>query len=95
MRLSHIVVIVYLVLCVASFLMSAGEGYWGTGSTLSLLLTLPWSLAMMFFAWMLIHDGARSLIVFLVLFAVLNSFVLYKWTSWWANRRANRRKDAV
>jgi hypothetical protein len=95
MRLSHILVIVYLVLCIASFLMSAGEGYWGRGSTLSLLLTLPWSLAMIFFAWTLIHDGARSLIVFLVPFAVLNSLLLYKSTNWWTNRRVNRRKDAV
>ena len=37
---------------------------------------------MMIFAWTLIHDGARSLLVFLVPFAVLNCFLLYKLTTW-------------
>ena len=90
MRLSHILVILYLMACVASFFMSASEGYWGRGSTFSLLLTLPWSVAMMFFAWTLIHDGARSLIVFLVPFAVLNSFLLFKLTTRWTNQRVKR-----
>ena len=95
MRLNKIVVILYLIPCVVSFLMSASEGYWGGGSSLSLLLTLPWSLSMIFFAWALIHDGTRSLMIFLVPFAVLNSFLLYKLTTRWTKPRSNPDKGAV
>jgi hypothetical protein len=31
-----------------------------------------------FFMWALVHDGARSLLIFLILFAVLNFFLLNK-----------------
>jgi len=44
---------------------------------------------MILFAWTLAHDGARSLLVFLVPFAVLNCFLLYKLTT----RQAKRRRD--
>ena len=95
MRLNKLVVILYIAICLVSFLISAGEGYWGTGSTLSLLLTLPWSLSMIFFAWTLAHDGARSLLVFLVPFAVLNCFLLYKLTTRWVKRRHAPDKPAA
>ena len=35
MRLNWLVVVVYLAVCVVAFLISAGEGYLGTGSMVS------------------------------------------------------------
>jgi len=95
MGLNKLVVILYLAICVVSFFISAGEGYLGTGSTLSLLLTLPWSLSMIFFAWALIHDGARSLLVFLVPFAAVNGVLLYKLTTRWVKRWHDPDKPAA
>ena len=78
MKLSKLPFIVYSVLVVISFAVCLGESDWGMGTSMSLLLTLPWSLTMVFFTWTLAHDGARSLMIFLVPFAGLNLFLLYK-----------------
>jgi len=83
MKTSKLLAIIYLVVASISFLISAGEGYWGIGSTLSLLLTLPWSLTMVVFVWALIHDGARSLLICLIPFALLNCYLLCKMPGWW------------
>jgi hypothetical protein len=42
---------------------------------------------MMFFAWALIHDGARSLLIFLIPFAILNLFLLFKMPGWFHKLR--------
>jgi hypothetical protein len=78
MKLSKLPAFIYLALVIISFIVCMGEGRWGTGTSLSLLLTLPWSVTMIFFMWALVHDGASSLLVFLVLFAGLNFYLLYK-----------------
>jgi hypothetical protein len=84
---------IYLALAGVSFVISEGEGYLGIGSALSLLLTLPWSLTMIVFTWALIHDGARSLLLFLIPFALLNCFLLYKTPGWWERRRNRASKS--
>jgi hypothetical protein len=95
MKANKLLAIIYLAVASVSFLISAGEGYWGNGSTLSLLLTLPWSLTMVVFAWALIHDGARSLLIFLIPFALLNCFLLYKMPGWWKRWRSRASKPAA
>jgi hypothetical protein len=77
MKLSKLPAYIYLALVIIAFIVCMGEGSWG-GASLSLLLTLPWSVTMGFFMWALVHDGARSLLIFLILFAVLNFFLLNK-----------------
>ena len=42
---------------------------------------------MMLFMWTLAHDGASSLMVFLVPFAALNIFLLYKIPGWLKSER--------
>lgn len=80
--MKKLMVIVYVLLCAVAFILSTGEGYFGIGSGFSMLLTLPWSfLALFFFSWVLVHDGARSILVFLVPLAVLNAVLLYKLTT--------------
>ncbi len=81
-RLAHKVVkfgpsIIYLAVCVAVFYLTAGEGRLGWSSGLSLLLTLPWSVLTLVFAWVLIHDGARVLLWFLVPFSWLNAYLIH------------------
>jgi hypothetical protein len=82
MKRSLIPVLIYAALAIVAFIKCMGEGYWGIGTSASLLLTLPWSTSMTFFLWALIHDGARALLIFLVPFAALNGFILYKITVW-------------
>jgi hypothetical protein len=73
---------IYLAIVSLSFIVCAGEGRWGIGTSLSLLLTLPWSVAMVIFTWVIAHDGARSLLIFLIPSAGLNFFFLYKTPGW-------------
>jgi hypothetical protein len=73
---------IYLATVSISFIICAGEGRWGMGTSLSLLLTLPWSLSMVIFMWVIAHDGTRSLLIFLIPFAGLNFFLLYKTPGW-------------
>ena len=82
MRLSKLPAFIYLALVIVSFIVCVGEGYWGIGTSLSLLLTLPWSVTMVIFMWAIAHDGARSLLIFLIPFAGLNFFFLYKIPGW-------------
>ena len=95
MHLNKLLVVLYIAICAVAFFLSAGEGFWGKGSTLSLLLTLPWSLSMIFFAWVLIHDGIRSLLVFLAPFAALNALLIYKLTTRWFERPPDPDKPAA
>lgn len=46
---------------------------------------------MAFFVWALIHDGARSLMVFLIPFALLNTFLLFKMPGWFRKMRGGGR----
>jgi hypothetical protein len=78
MTVSKLPSILYSALVVIAFAVCLNEGSWGIGTSMSLLLTLPWSLTMVFFTWTLAHNGASSLMIFLVPFAGLNLFLLYK-----------------
>lgn len=90
MKSNKLIVIIYLVVTGFSMFICISEGYLGIGSLLTMIFTLPWSVSMIFFAWALIHDGARSLLVFLIPFAGLNAFIIYRVTNM---RRARGRKD--
>jgi len=85
----------YLALVIVSFIICIGEGMWGAGTTLSLLLTLPWSVSMVIFMWVIAHDGARSLMIFLVPFAALNFFLLYRMPDWLKRERENGNKPVA
>jgi hypothetical protein len=87
MKPRHLLPIFYLLAVILAFIKCTSEGYWGTGTSASLLLTLPWSFSMMFFAWALIHDGARSLLIFLIPFAGLNLVLLFKMPVWFGKSR--------
>ena len=95
MKLHKLPAFTYLVFAIVSFIKCTGEGYWGSGTDLSLLLTLPWSLAMIVFAWTIAHDGARSLLIFLIPFAGLNFFLLYKTPDWLKKRREDNSRPAA
>ena len=82
MKRNKIPAFTYLALVITAFIKCMGEGYWGNGTSLSLLLTLPWSFSMVIFMWAIAHDGARSLLIFLVPFAGLNFFLLYNLPKW-------------
>ena len=82
MKLSKLPAFIYLALALISFVVCTGEGRWGIGTSLSLLLTLPWSVTMVIFMWAIAHDGARSLLIFLIPFAGLNFFLLYEIPGW-------------
>jgi hypothetical protein len=81
-KLSKLPAFIYLALVSISFIVCMGEGRWGIGTSFSLLLTLPWSMTMVIFMWAIAHDGARSLLIFLIPFAGLNFFLLYKIPNW-------------
>jgi hypothetical protein len=66
----------------------------GIGSILTLMLTLPWSLTMFLFMWTLIHNGASSLLIFLIPFAALNAFLIYRVTNLERRNRLHDRPDA-
>jgi len=82
MKVIKLPAFIYLGLVILRFVKCTGEGYWGIGTSLSLLLTLPWSLSMVIFMWAIAHDGTRSLLIFLIPFAGLNFFFLCKIPSW-------------
>ena len=90
MKLDRIPASIYLIAVAYAFIRCTYEGYWGGATNLSLLLTLPWSLSMSIYAWGITHDGARSLMIFLVPFAALNFFILLKMTNWFRKRRYNK-----
>lgn len=79
--------LLYLVIVSVFMFIGAREGYLGLGSMLTLLLTLPWSLIMAFFMWGLVHGGISSLSIFLIPFALLNGYLIYRLT--------NRRKTVA
>jgi hypothetical protein len=95
MKLSKLPAFIYLAVVSVSFIICMGEGRWGTGTSLSLLLTLPWSVSMVIFMWVIAHDGARSLLIFLVPFAGLNFFLLYKIPGWLRKGRESGRDPAA
>ncbi|MGE0132068.1 MAG: hypothetical protein AB7U82_28635 [Blastocatellales bacterium] len=95
MKANKLPAFIYLVLVIVSFIFCIGEGMWGIGTTLSLLLTLPWSVSMVIFMWTIAHDGARSLMIFLIPFAALNFFLLYRTPDWLIRRRGNGNKPAA
>ena len=90
MKSSNLPVIIYIAAAGLSIIISLGEGRFGVGSMLILLLTFPWSASMIIFAWVLIHDGARALLIFLIPLASLNAFLIYRLT----NRRKGGRQDS-
>ena len=92
---NKILAFAYLALAAFSLLMCSFEKHLGGGSALSLIVTLPWSLSMLIFGWVLIHDGARSLLVFLVPFAALNFFLLFKGPGWLKTRRSGDDKPVA
>lgn len=90
MNATKIPAFVYLILVILAFITCTSEGYWGNATSLSLILTLPWSISMTVFMWTIAHDGASSLLVFLIPFAALNFFLIYRtdwlkriWSWWW------------
>ena len=95
MKANKLPAFIYLGLAILSFMKCAVEGYWGIGSSLSLLLTLPWSLSMVIFMWAIAHDGARSLLIFLVPFAGLNFFFMYKMPDCLKRRRKKSPRPAA
>ena len=89
MKPSQIAALFYVAMVVLSFIKCGSEGYWGVGTSFSLLFTLPWSLLMVVFMWAIAHDGARSLLVFLVPFAAINTILIFtfsNWTKWLDDR---------
>jgi hypothetical protein len=88
MKARHLPAFIYLVLVSFAITTCATEAELGLGTLMTFLLTLPWSMSMVIFAWTFMHDGARSLLVFLVPFAGLNFFLLFKLMG--HNRRADR-----
>lgn len=90
MKLDKIPALIYLIVVLYAFIKSTYEGYWGDSTTLGLLMTLPWSLSMSIYAWGIAHDGARSLMIFLIPFAALNFFILLKMPEWFRKRRHNK-----
>jgi hypothetical protein len=53
------------------------------------LLTVPWSLVPLYFTWALMHGGVGVgfLVGMVIVFAVLNSFIMYR-VARWVDRRA-------
>jgi hypothetical protein len=90
MKLEKTPASIYLIVVAYAFIRCTYDGFWGDATTLSLLLTLPWSLSMSIYAWGLIHGGAGSLMIFLIPFAALNFFILLKMPSWFRKRRQNK-----
>ena len=95
MKANKLPAFIYLGLAIVSFIRCTSEGYWGIGTSLSLLLTLPWSLSMVIFMWAIAHDGARSLLIFLIPFAGLNFFFIYKIPDWLKRRRDKSPRPAA
>jgi hypothetical protein len=96
MQLRKLPAFIYLGSVTIPLIVCMGEGYWGMGSSLSLLLALPWSVSMFVFLWTIAHDGARSLLLFLILFSGLNFFLLFKipdWLKQWSENRARSECD--
>jgi len=86
---------IYLALVIVSFIIYMGEKMWGAGTTLSLLLTLPWSVSMVIFMEAIAHDVGRSLMLILIPFAALNFFLLYRMPDWLKKGRENGNKPAA
>jgi hypothetical protein len=83
MKPRHLPAFIYLALSVVAFIFCAREGgHLGLASEFSLALTFPWSLSMILFSWGIIHDGARSVLIFLVPFALVNFFIMLKLPGW-------------
>jgi hypothetical protein len=92
MKINKVLLLTYLAAVGATIIITIEEEYLGIGSILTLMLTLPWSLTMLLFMWTLIHNGASSLLIFLVPFAVLNAFLIYRLTN---QERRNRLHDKL
>ena len=90
MKLDKIPAAIYLIVVAYAFIRCTYEGYWDDATTLSLLLTLPWSLSMSIYAWGITHGGAGSVMIFLIPFATLNFFILLKMPNWFRKRRHNK-----
>ena len=84
---------IYLALVIVSFIIFAGEKTLGAGTTLSMLLTLPWS-AIVIEVWTVAHNGAQSPMIFLTPFAALNFFLLYRMPDWLKKGRENGNRPA-
>jgi len=93
MKANKLPCFIYLALVIVSFIICIGEKTWGTGITLSLILTLPWS-AMVIFIWSVAPEGARSPMIFLIPLPALNFFLLYRMPDWLKKGRENGNKPA-
>jgi uncharacterized membrane protein YfhO len=79
-QLSSVLASVYIVLVITLVVLSPNgrfDEFW-SGSVL--LLTLPWSVSLFLFAWLIIHDGIKSALIlsFIFVFAGVNAYLLYR-----------------
>ena len=90
---AHFVIALYWVAILGCLVVQAGvEGDANNSLWVALfVLTLPWSLVPMYFTWAIIHSdvGAGGFLGMVIVFAVLNSFIMYR-VARWVDRRARR-----
>jgi hypothetical protein len=84
MRLAYLLPVYWAAVVVCLNVASnQSESVAGPGWVAVFVLTLPWSLVPLFFTWALMHDqvGASFFVTLAIIFAILNSFLLYGVTS--------------
>jgi hypothetical protein len=90
---THFVIALYWVAVLGCLVVQAGVDD-DTNASLWValfVLTLPWSLVPMYFTWAIIHSdiSAGFIVGMVIVFAALNSFIMYRFARW-IERRAER-----